>query len=415
MKIINLNRKKILIHHFPNLNNYGTGMMGLITIQGIIDRLGSENVEFHCDFNEHAEIDVIKKELIGNIQLKAIPNRYNEMINSRYRIVRQWRILNDILFTCDGRGYDLFIVLGGDDLSEYYTKTYAFQEILKKWRSTFLTKVVLLGQTIGPFNWWGNRFAAKYFLPRIRVYARDKWCVEYMRQEFASNIIAVTDLAYADLPHQGNKNWEDEILKKYELDKNGYVAIVISKHIRGYCSNEEKYLSTYKEIIELLTQKVELKNKKILLLPHSFEPYGNEVDYLTACYSMLKNSIKAKVVVVNDKIYQTRTRFLLGNSMFTITGRMHAAVSTFQMGKPAISLSYSAKYKGVIGLGLNRQDLIIEASDENLWYNGKIVDLVEAKISYILDNYSELLKEISQSIEENKLILKNTFDELIKQ
>lgn len=43
---------------------------------------------------------------------------------------------------------------------------------------------------------------------------------------------------------------------------------------------------------------------------------------------------------------------------------MHAAVSTFQMGKPAICLSYSPKYKGVISDGLNLSELVIEAKEK---------------------------------------------------
>lgn len=406
-------KKKILIHHFPNLNNYGTGMMGLITIKNIVDRLGVENVEFYCDFNEYAEIEIIKNELGDNIQLIALPNKYKEMIKSPYRIIRRLRLLKDILFTCDGYGFDLFIVLGGDDLSEYYTKTYPLTDIFKKWKSTFLTKVVLLGQTLGPFSWWGNRLAVKWFLPRMEVHARDQWSVNYMKREFGMKILASTDLAYADLPNQKNKKKEEEILVKYNLIKNDYISIVISKHIQGYCQNEEEYLKTYKKIIELISLKSELKEKKILLLPHTFEPYGNEVDYLTACYNMLDEPIKKKVVLIRTKIYPLLTRFLLGNGLFTITGRMHAAVSTFQMGKPAICLSYSVKYEGVIGERINRADLIIEASKDVLWLEHKILDLIDGKVSYLILNYDRLLKDISDKVIENKLIIKNTFDKLV--
>ena len=42
--------KRILIEHFQSLDNYGTGMMGLVTVQALADRYGTAEVEFHCDF-----------------------------------------------------------------------------------------------------------------------------------------------------------------------------------------------------------------------------------------------------------------------------------------------------------------------------------------------------------------------------
>jgi hypothetical protein len=40
-------KKKILITHFPNLNNYGTGMMGLIVIQYLMDNCGKNNIKIY--------------------------------------------------------------------------------------------------------------------------------------------------------------------------------------------------------------------------------------------------------------------------------------------------------------------------------------------------------------------------------
>jgi colanic acid/amylovoran biosynthesis protein len=103
----------------------------------------------------------------------------------------------------------------------------------------------------------------------------------------------------------------------------------------------------------------------------------------------------------------SQARCILGNGYFTITGRMHAAVSTFQMNKPAICLSYSAKYKGVIGEGLKRNDLIIEATDDSLYRNGVLAKTVADKVNYIDNNYPSLIREIKSEVkkaQENAII-----------
>jgi len=108
-------------------------------------------------------------------------------------------------------------------------------------------------------------------------------------------------------------------------------------------------------------------------------------------------------------------RHILGNGLFTITGRMHAAVSTFQMGKPAISLSYSVKYKGVIGEGLGMNDLVIEAKGDDLWKSGKIADLVLEKVDYVFSNYDSLVSRIKPAVEENKKLAMAQIEDIARR
>jgi len=68
------------------------------------------------------------------------------------------------------------------------------------------------------------------------------------------------------------------------------------------------------------------------------------------------------------------------------------------MRKPAISLSYSVKYEGVIAKGLDMRELVIDAQDPKLWENGIISQLVTEKVEYVLDNYDELVKKIDKNV-----------------
>lgn len=43
--------KKVLISNFRNMNNYGSAMMGLITIQALITKYGKENIEIYCELD----------------------------------------------------------------------------------------------------------------------------------------------------------------------------------------------------------------------------------------------------------------------------------------------------------------------------------------------------------------------------
>ena len=116
-------------------------------------------------------------------------------------------------------------------------------------------------------------------------------------------------------------------------------------------------------------------------------------------------------MVIREQILPVEARIILGHAYFTITCRMHSAVSSFQMGKPAICLSYSSKYKGVIADGLKMNNLVIEAKNEELWKN-EIVELVNNKIEYVEENYDDLKMKIRENVNNCKNIVEETLNEI---
>jgi colanic acid/amylovoran biosynthesis protein len=407
-----MKKKKILIFQFPNLNNYGTGMMGLVTVQEISKRLGAENVEFHIDFNEYADLNEIRSELTGQHNIKSYDSKsLQDISKTKNPFVRKIKYILNFISGEDIKEFDLIIVLGGDGFSEEYGAT-AYIEFIKIWLYSLNTKVIMLGQTMGPFNNWKNRFAIKYLLSKIDIYTRDSWCYNYLKNEFSlnKNLHLSADLAMTDLPLEGDDQIKKSILKTYNLSAKDYITFVISG-IQGkgyYCDSREQYVSNWKDIIERVSEISALETKKIVLLAHTFKPYGEEDVFVKNMYEELSHEKQKRTIIVSERILQTRARHILGNGLFTITGRMHAAISSYKMGVPAIPLAYSPKYDGVIGEGLKRKDLIIYANDAQLWKTGNIVNEVTDKVNYLLNNYDQIISEISPAVNKQKeLIIKD--------
>jgi len=257
---------KILILHFSSLNNYGTGMMGLITIQSLIDRFGAENLEIHCDFNEETSIEEIKSELRTDVELIRYTNEIPAKLRAiKFKPYRRFLTLLYMLFYAEGKKFNRILVLGGDDLSEYYSTYDAAIDIYNKLKSSFRTRVILLGQSIGPFSHPLNRFAARWFLPLMHVYSRDKHCTDYMSKEFGVKLKQMADLALLDLPLQFNLEIESEILAKYQLKKDDYFCVVVSglQKDNFFCNDLDVYLLRFKEMVEDLRKEPTLKDKKM--------------------------------------------------------------------------------------------------------------------------------------------------------
>jgi colanic acid/amylovoran biosynthesis protein len=394
--------KKILIKNFPNLNNYGTAMMGLVTIQSLVENYGRENIQIYCSFDEYAVKEDIYKELVGVVELKTYANntRLDRIIKNKKPLIRRLGTLWSMFFYNEKKFFDKIIILGGDDFSEYYSKYVASIELYKLWRLSKHTEIVMLGQTIGPFSSVVNRFVFKCLLPKMNVYSRDPWTAEYFKKHFNIKIKQMRDVAFNPLPLQSNSKIEKNILSEYSLKKDNYFTVIVSGLFEQgyYCKSEDIYLLRHKEAIQEILKLDSLLDKKIVLLAHTFPPYGDESSLIQKLFLEFSEEERERMVVIKEKILPTKARFILGNGLFSLTGRMHPAVSTLQMGKPSIMLSYSAKYEGVIGMSLNRSDLIIDANIPELWLSGEIVSLIKEKVIYVLNNYSKIILEIDHSV-----------------
>lgn len=405
--------KKILIKNFKNLNNYGSGMMGLITINEI-HRLLDGNVTFYSDFDEYADMNHILSELNMDIKINVYKDMSVQKKIIKNPLLKYYYTSKQILSNKGVNEFDMVIVLGGDDLSEYYGK-HVWPVFLSLYSWSFKTKIVLFGQSIGPFKFWFNRFCFRKLAKRSKIFTRDEYCFNYLKKELGikKNITLSGDIAFLNLPLENNKAYEQKILKDYNLKTDEYLTIVISGLFgKYYTESKEDYFNSYKELIKKIKAIPKLKDKKICFLAHTFPPHGDESNLLTEFENSLSD--KSNIIFVKEKVHQAGARFILGNGLLTITGRMHASVSTFEMLKPSISLAYSVKYYGVIGDNLQRNDLIIDANDSELWVNNKIAHIITEKVIYLLNNYPKIISEIESAVNIQKDMVNSAFKLLTK-
>ncbi|WP_439546931.1 polysaccharide pyruvyl transferase family protein [Sandarakinorhabdus sp.] len=409
---------RIQLRGLPSLDNYGTAMMGLVTIAGLAKRIPGP-VQF--DVVLHKETDIA--EILRETGIDNGPDSGRVRIE-RANIAKRPRLatpaglllrLRELIGSKAKRDFDLLVVLGGDDISEYYRPN-IWRYIALYWVRARSAPVALLAQTIGPFALLPNRLAARFLMPALRIVPRDRWTTRYLADEFGlkRNVVQGSDLAYADLPLQHDTAIAAETLTRYGLEADTYATVVVSGMQKDgyYTRDAAAYYQRWSEIVQALLALPAMAGKRICLLAHTFGIYGDEGVNIARVLDLLPPEARARVVPVTDRILATRARFVLGGGLFTVTGRMHPAVSTFQMGKPAITLAYSKKYEGVIGTMLGRSDLIIDANHPELWAGRAIVDLVADKAADALARHDALCAEIRAAIAEQKVMVAASLDDL---
>lgn len=387
-------------------NNYGNLMMASVFIEEF-SKLYNKDYDLIVDVESEQELQRLVNSL-NNKNLNIKMETKEPIKQDSSRLIKLKNMLSQI--NKESKLYDINIYLGGDCISEYYSKLAFIFDAIRIYLKSKRGKVFLVGQTIGPFTSY-RKIIARFCLKDAVIYTRDNTTKKYLSESIKlNNVYEHRDLAFLPIPHEHEKS---SILKKFDLIENEYITLVPSGLYKSYTANLEDYINIYDKLIRELLEEEKLKNKKIVLLAHVIHNENSNDKYII---DILKEMFASneRIVTITDLLMPHEARIILGNGIFTITGRMHAAVSTFEMNKPAISLSYSVKYKGVIGHGLDMNELIIEAAGEEKW-SGDLDRVIVEKCNYVLNNYNEILDKIQKNVSDTKQKSKNQIIDLVKK
>lgn len=387
---------KIYIKNVSNTFNYGSMMMA----ENLITYLNKELSilpKYYIDAKEEIHVTRLKESTkYHEIYMdKAYSLKEGTPKNILDKVFK--KLKREYTYSIKKCPYDIVIVLGGDDYSEIYYKIpeqskYVINILKQLDKLNKKAKVFMLGQTIGPYT--GERLeCAKRVFSNVKILTRDDVSCNYIKETMDINAIKMRDLAFLDLRLEEECVCKaQEILNEYSLKENEYITVVGSGLYSCYTNNENEYNKAFINILNLL--KAKYLDKKIVVLSHVSNK--DKVHSDTTFISKIQKNIPEDVIVIDEQMLPVKARIILGYGYFTVTYRMHAAVSTYHMLKPAICFAYSPKYVGVIGDGLNRHDLIISLDKEN-FKSENILKELDKKIEYLENNRENIIKEISES------------------
>lgn len=382
---------KLLVYNIPNTLNYGSMMMAENLFYYLTQEPSGEKLELIIITPKPEETTTRLKKALQKIDKKIsidTISSYNIFrgsgIKKLFSLATGFGVKN--VLSSEIADVDGVVVLGGDDFSEDYGYLGAIQQLIFFNRFNQAGKyVILCGQTIGPFYSWRKPIFKYLFKNMTQIISRDPITFKYLTDEFElKNVSLGADLAFLPLARENDD--EHNIF----IDKS-YFTVVPSGLIWRYAKERDrfKYITFLAEACLYLYDK--FPDSILLILPHVVRPDVND-DSLAGrdLYIMLKRlGVKdSQMLFIQDQLLPYQARRLLKDSQFVFTGRMHAAISSFACGVPALSLSYSRKYWGIIGEYLGLKDLIIDIREIG-WVKAK--ELSEQRIDYIINN-SEVIK-----------------------
>lgn len=377
---------------FVHPTNYGNMMMVDSFVSYLKDIMLEKhqiNPEFYIDVMDEEEMELAKsslpvdtiiyREKLFNRKRRGVIGKIQKLIYIPYEII--YNIKN----------YDACILLGGDCISQYYSKQVFISNMVKFHFISKKKKIFAPGQTMGPFSGYAIKLV-KWALKKTKVYVRDHDCYEYLKCTFGfSEIYESRDLASLDIPYQNDHKIIEATLKKY-VGNNKYVTIVPSGANLQYTTDTNHYVEEY---VRIITGILNNSTNDILLLAHVIHTStSNDKPIIEKIVEKIPDEYRKRIHTITTLIMPYEARILLGHGEYTITGRMHAAVSSINMGVIPICLSYSVKYKGVIGDVYGLNDYIVQCRGNEAWEGTQVSDKVLEIQKHLLNHKEELLKLI---------------------
>ncbi len=281
-----------------------------------------------------------------SLALKVVPLR-----RVRERLARTNRCLRRL------QEADLVVSMaGGDSFSDIYGTERFFYGVLPQVLALFTGKrLVLLPQTLGPFRGRLTRLVARYILNGAEtVYSRDysgRQNTEKLLTGDNANVRFAYDLGFAvdarpplSLALVG---WPFRPASSVVVGLNVSGLLFIGGYTRD---NMFGLRIDYRRLVErVIDMFIREKGTVILLVPHVFGT-AEESD-VAACkklYEQLQPRYGSNIAYVGGTHDVSGIKHIIGTCDFFVGSRMHACIAAISQLVPAVAISYSDKFLGVM-------------------------------------------------------------------
>ncbi len=186
--------------HIPNTLNYGSAMMAENLIYYLNKSLG-HHVAIIGDFSSSIDLERMISATGVSSLCKDISIKKRGTARSKVtKAIQFLRYTRDVVTDVTEKDALAVLVLGGDDLSEYYAGKMISLELYQLMQLSRRVSTFLVGQTIGPFNSWRVALA-KRSLRNCMIYTRDPLTVDYLTKKLElRKVMESRDLAWLNLP-----------------------------------------------------------------------------------------------------------------------------------------------------------------------------------------------------------------------
>lgn len=293
----------------------------------------------------------------------------------------------------------------GDSFTDIYgLKRFIYTSLPKLVTIAMKKRLVLMPQTIGPFNNIIVKAVSKYIVNKCYMnYSRDIVSYNYLLSELKvpkARAALSPDMAFNMLP--SDEESINDIMKVNNRNRAPLVGINISALLfnGGYTSkNQFGLIIDYKALIARVIQFFIDINCNIVLVPHVLCSGDLREDDYTLCRRMADQykTHYPYIYTFKKEYLEDQIKSIIGKCDFFIGSRMHSCIGAISMGVPTVPIAYSRKFIGIWDM-LGLKECIADAQTME-------IDEIMKKIEFCYDDRKNIkgvlnskLKNVNEEI-----------------
>lgn len=404
--------KIVLVGASLRSGNRGVNALTRGTINALIDKYGESNI--NIDIIAYGMSDIVHH----NVRYKDYCLEVRELTCTRKKSAKLFLnsllpkvigfkgLKNSLIKNCREvyntvNDADLILDISeGDSFSDIYGYSrFMLHSFLKLAVIKYKKKLILLPQTMGPFNNDIVKKVAKYILQNSHVnFVRDMISYNIVFEELRvpkNKVIYSPDMAFYMEP---DFKYNLSNFVEYDSKEDSVIGINVSALLLsgGYSQNNMfNFKSDYKSMIDqIIRYFMELENTKVVFIPHVIIPDMPVEDDFEVCkglYNQYKNQYKNRIYYVDKKLNEAELKGVISDCSFFVGSRMHSCIGAVSCSVPTVPVAYSRKFIGIWEeLGLAR--CVADPRNQEI---KEILDVIKASYSGKEAIRSELKEKIS--------------------
>jgi colanic acid/amylovoran biosynthesis protein len=248
-------------------------------------------------------------------------------------------------------------VRGGDSFSDIYGLKRLLLASLPVLSVIWVKRsLVLFPQTYGPFKSRTSRWIARWIIRNsTTIIARDKES-QRVAQELAApgqKILLTPDVAFALYADVMQTALFDNCAVPEPIPDNCIGLNVNGLMFNGGYTGKNMFglkLDYRAFLSELARTLLEIHPGPLLLVPHTYAPFGDIESDNEACH-LLKESLpvllRPRVRIVTGSYDAHQLKGIISRCGFFVGSRMHSCIAALSQGVPCVGVAYSMKFRGV--------------------------------------------------------------------
>jgi len=312
-----------------------------------------------------------------------------------------WRLLKRVKLSLPVRGnfreYDIHIHCGGDLRTKSYGAL-SFYYSLCPLLFSILTKkpFIIYGETMGPFKGILDKFVIKSLLNKASlIMVREQITKDYLQAIGVNKPVHLTaDPAFLLHPvsaEEVSKILTDEGITSSIQPLVGITASFLIynfafPNVKKLRAKREIYITLMAKLIDYITERL---NATVILFPHSAIPEDKIIH--KEIYQRVKN--KNKVILLGNEYDAAQIKGIIGLCHAFIGCRMHAIIASTTMYVPSVAISYSHKFRGILGSLLDSGKCIVDITQLS---PEEFFDELCLKVDYVWENREQIIRQLQE-------------------